>query len=468
MIHSSALARKPGVASAIRLLEAWVESQMEYRGLPGVSIGVVHDQNLIWARGFGQADLLHATPAGAGTLYRIASITKVFTATALLQLRDAGRLRLDDPVEEHLAWFQIGRKQGHEDPITIRQLLTHTAGLPREAPFPYWTDNRFPTRDEVRNSIETQQTIHQPNSRWKYSNLAFTIAGELVSTISGESYADYMRRHILRPLGMRSTDVGVPERLRERLAVGYGRRMPDGTRAVRPFSDIQAIDPAGGIASSVEDLARFAALQFRDGPAGGKQILKGSTLREMHRVHWLKPDWTGGWGLGFSVTHTPERDLVGHGGWLAGYQSQLAFSPREKVAVIVMTNADDGLPYLGAPGSITDRVFKWLAPEIVRAAAAKPKAAAADPGLERYVGKYRSPWGDTQVLVMDGKLVAVPPTTMDPLGLRVTLNPEGEHTFRTESEGPFVEDGDPIVFELGTDGKAARLRWGENTRERVS
>src|SRR5207237_1402091 len=108
---------------------------------------------------------------------------------------------------------------------------------------------------------------------------------------------------------------------------------PDLTRAVRPFTDARGIDPAAGLASTVEDLARFAALQLRDGPAGGRQVLKGSTLREMHRVHWLQPDWQGGWGLGFAVKRTPEREVVRHGGWVAGYQTELAISPKEKVAV---------------------------------------------------------------------------------------------------------------------------------------
>lgn len=465
--RTSDLAQREEVASQVRLLEAWIETQLEYRGLPGLSLGIVHDQELVWARGFGLADREKGTPSAPDTVYRIASISKLFTSTAIMQLRDAGRLSLEDPLEKHLPWFRIGRPEEAPEPITIRHLLTHTAGLPREAPFPYWTDLRFPSSEEVREAVPGQENPYPPDVKWKYSNLGFTLAGEIVTAVAGEPYSDYVQQWILNPLGMESTAVGVPDTLRSRLATGYGRRMPDGSRALRPFTDARGVDPAAGLASTVEDLARFASLQFRDCPAGGRQILKGTTLREMHRVHWLRPDWQGGWGLGFAVLHTPERDLVRHGGWVAGYQSEFVFSPKEKVAVIALTNADDGQPYSRVPASVTDRAFQWLAPTLVRATAPQTEPARFDPAWEKYVGRYRNPWSDTQVLVMDGKLVAIAPTEVDPVGTRVTLVPKGQHTFRTQSEGAFVEDGDTVVFEIGADGRVARMKWGENFKQPV-
>jgi CubicO group peptidase (beta-lactamase class C family) len=124
------------VRSAVGLLSAWIESQRAYSGVPGLSIGVVHDQALVWSAGFGRASVEPARPATPDTLYRIASITKLFTSTAILQLRDAGKLRLVDPLVEHLPWFHI--KQAHADApaITIRHLLTHTAGLPTRGRVP--------------------------------------------------------------------------------------------------------------------------------------------------------------------------------------------------------------------------------------------------------------------------------------------------------------------------------------------
>src|SRR5262249_7480771 len=133
------------VASNIDLLSAWIEAQMAYNGQPGISIGVVYDQELVWARGFGYANVAQKIAAMPQTIYRIASITKLFTSTAILQLRDVGKLQLDDPITRHLAWFNIQNRYADAPPITIRHLLTHTSGLPRPPPLPYSTSAHFPT-----------------------------------------------------------------------------------------------------------------------------------------------------------------------------------------------------------------------------------------------------------------------------------------------------------------------------------
>src|SRR5688500_2396727 len=133
------LSTDPGVRSGLDLLTASLEAQLAHGGAPGVppglSIAIVHDQTVLWARGFGFADAERKRPATPDTLYRIGSITKLFTATAIMQLRDAGKLRVDDPVTTYLPWFSIGNTLGK--PITVRHLITHTSGLPREAGFPY-------------------------------------------------------------------------------------------------------------------------------------------------------------------------------------------------------------------------------------------------------------------------------------------------------------------------------------------
>jgi D-alanyl-D-alanine carboxypeptidase len=368
------LAEHPEVASSIRLLAAWIESQMAYRGLPGMSIGIVFDQTRMWSRGFGYSDVEKKIPATPTTIYRIASVTKLFTATAIMQLRDAGRLQLDDPVAKYLPWFTIRTRDADAPPITIRHLLTHTAGLPREAPFPYWTDNNFPTREQIIETLPNQETIWAPETKWKYSNLALSVAGELVSAVSGEAYAVYIHQHILEPLGMKSTSIVFPDEHHSRLAVAYGRRMPDGTRAVRPFMDTKGLTPAANLSSTVEDLARFASLQLRQDTSDGHQIVKGSTLREMHCVQWLEPDWKSGQGLGFALERDSERTLMGHGGSLAGYRTQITISPEEKIAVIVLANADDG-----NPGYYVKQAFNWVAPTIKKATAPSPKVVPVDP-----------------------------------------------------------------------------------------
>jgi CubicO group peptidase (beta-lactamase class C family) len=458
---SPPLATDPGVAAAIGLLSAWIESQLAYSGVPGLSIGIVHDQLLVWARGFGRASLERPQPATPDTLYRIASITKLFTSTAILQLRDAGRLRLDDPLVEHLPWFKIEQPHADAPVITIRHLLTHTAGLPREAGFPYWTDGEFPTPEQVRDRLPRQQAALPTETEWKYSNLGLTLAGEIVAAVSGQPYADYVTEQILKPLGMERTWVTSPPADHPDLATGYTRRLPSGPRTAAPFTDGRGITPAANMTTCVTDLARFAMLQFREGPAGGAQILTSSTLREMHRPHWVEPDWTAGWGLGFRLMRVAGRTYVGHGGALRGYRTIVQLAPADRLGVIVLTNADDG-----NPPQFVDKAFEWVAPAILKAVA--PPAPGAPPaGWERYAGKYRNAWHDVQVLVVDGRLALLDPSQPDPMLTVSWLHPAGEHTFRVETKNGYGVHGERAVFALDGAGRVRRLKIGENFLEPV-
>src|SRR5262249_9125051 len=155
------------------------------------------------------------------TIYRIASITKLFTSTAVLQLRDAGKLQLDDPITRHLSWFNIQNRYSDAPPITIRHLLTHTPGLPPEAAFPYWTDATSPPLDQITETLPQQETVRPPDIEWKYSNLGLALAGEIVAAVSGQSYEDYIEQHILDPLGMNSTYIRSPDPHHPQLATAY-------------------------------------------------------------------------------------------------------------------------------------------------------------------------------------------------------------------------------------------------------
>jgi D-alanyl-D-alanine carboxypeptidase len=199
-------ANDPEVKGAERLFTAWIEGQIAYRGLPGIAVGVVADQELVWAAGFGFADVAAKLPMTPQTKFRMASHSKLFTATAIMQLREQGKLRLDDPVSKYLAWFKL-KTAGPDDPaITIEELLTHSSGLPREAGA-HWTTYEFPTQAQLRNLTPERQAAFSPEVRWKYSNLAFSIAGMIVEVLSGERWAVFVQKHIYLPLGMSASSV---------------------------------------------------------------------------------------------------------------------------------------------------------------------------------------------------------------------------------------------------------------------
>lgn len=443
------------VASNLDLFTAWVEAQMAYRNQPGISIGIVYDQTLVWRRGFGYANVAEKVPATATTLYRIASITKLFTSTAIMQLRDEGLLQLDDPVKKHLPWFTIRNPHLDTPVITIRHLLAHAGGLPREAAFPYWSTNEFPTVEEVQTALPDQELAIPTAADWKYSNLGLMLAGEIVAAVAGMPYPAYVTENILQPLGMENTFVDTVPVDHPLLATGYGRRLPNTQREIGPYTDCRGIGPAANMASNVEDLAQFAMLQFRGGPRQGPQVLAGSSLREMHRVQWLNDDWSAGRGIGFYVWRLQGRTLVGHGGALLGYRTDLQCAPADKVAVIVLTNADDGMPLI-----YMEKAFQWVVPALVKAAAPKPKAGKAEAAWQRYVGLYRSAWGDSQVLIYNGELVIIASAEPDPLAGMVKLKPVADHTFRMETKEHFGSNGELAVFELDEAGNVARLKVG--------
>jgi CubicO group peptidase (beta-lactamase class C family) len=464
VLHHSALSgvetlrTDSNVTQSIVLLEKWIVAQMEYRDLPGLAIGVVYDQDIVWAKGFGYADLDKKNPVTTTTIFRIASITKTFTSTAIMQLRDRGRLQLDDPVVEHLPWFTYRNRHPAGPPITIRHLLTHTSGLPREAAFPYWTTHEFPTREEMVSALEEQESIYETERKYKYSNLGIAILGEVIAAVSGQPYEVFVQENILDPLEMTGTSVFMPPDHRERLATGYGRKLRDGTRKKSPPTESKGLAPSANISSTTEDMCRYASFHLSEDTTTAGQILAASTLREMHRVHWLQPSWTSGRGLGFTVSKWDDRVTFSHGGWVGGHRSQFTVSPGEKVAVVVLTNADDGVPAYFA-----NRAMSMLAPVVAQCASEQPPAPKPDSGWSLYVGRYSDPWNwDSEVLLFRGKLIiydySYPPES-DPTKSLVELVPEGSHLFRMSGRGG---NGELVRFELGADGKVERMKVGEN------
>ncbi len=173
--------------------------------MPGLSAAIVHDQDLLWSGAFGFADLGESrNRRSADTIYGICSISKLFTGIAVMQLRDQGKFQLDDPVSSLLPWFNLQQAFEGSPEITLRNLLTHASGLPREADTPYWVgpDFPFPTREQVRELLGGQATIYAADRYHQYSNLGLSLVGEIVAEKSGQGYDAYVDEHILGPLGM--------------------------------------------------------------------------------------------------------------------------------------------------------------------------------------------------------------------------------------------------------------------------
>jgi CubicO group peptidase (beta-lactamase class C family) len=456
------------VRQALRLLEAWADGQQAYERLPGVSMAVVHDQAVLWSRGFGLADVESGSPAAPDTVYSICSISKLFTSVAVMQQRDAGRLRLDDPVALHLPWMRLEQAFEGSSPITVRGLLTHSSGLPREVDVPYWTgpDYPFPTRGRVLERVPLQKTLYPADRVFQYSNLGLTLAGELVAATTGRPFADAVQESLLDPLGLSDTRTDHPDARRGgRFATGYTAPRRNGARQAVPPYKVRGIAPAAGFTSTVLDLSRFAAWQFRvlgAAPGAPVEVLSANTLREMQRVQWMDPDWKTSRGLGFGVWRSGERTFVGHAGSCPGYQSELLLQADEKVAVVFMTNASgvDTRRWV-------QRAYEIVAPAVRKALDDPGGAGAADPSLERYTGRYEYFTAGERVVVPweDGLAVLSLPTENPTGDALAKLKPAGEHRFRwLRPDGTL---GDEVVFEMGPEGVPTRMLRHSNYAIRV-
>jgi CubicO group peptidase (beta-lactamase class C family) len=422
----------PDVKGALAITDAWIDGIRAYENVPGISVGFVFDQDLIFGKGYGFANVRRKIPADADTIYSICSISKLFTSIGVMQMRDAGKLTLRDRVDEHLEWFNVQEAHADDGPTRIHGLLTHSSGLPRESDFPYWSDpnHPFPTRAEMIEQLQSQETLYPADSLFQYSNLGLTLAGELVRHHAGTSYEDYVHDRILSPLGMSDTRPFFPEELHGRqLAIGYAGRQRDWKRKpLKPFHT-RSIAPAAGFTSTVNDLAKFASWNFRTLDGTTNEVLAPNTLRQMQRVQWVDPDWKTTWGLGFIVAKTDAGNAVGHGGACPGYITSFMMVPKHKTAAIALTNAADG-----PAAKITQNMLRVVGPALVKAKT--PATSEGTAALAKYEGRYGgSIWGGELVIRAWGDQLASTQLPSDQLEVVKVKHEEGDVFVRITDDG---------------------------------
>ena len=475
----------PTLADVVAKIDENIEKNRVKQKIVGMSVVIVHDQDVLLAKGYGYADLASKTPASPQTVYRVGSITKVFTATALMQLRDAGKLNLDDPIEKYLPEFKIKSRFPDARPVTFRQVASHYSGLPREAPLPYTYQDVtvFPRTEELIASLGNTELIVPVDTKFQYSNLGFNILGLAVERITQEPYADYVTKHILQPLGMKRSGFAVTEELKKSLATGYKAADKSDQHAIAPYG---AYGQASGMLySSVEDMAEFLKLQFREGPAGGKQVLGSSALREMTAPQFVlnnddcEPNlfWKRGSGIGWQTLTAKSLQFNHKRGGLNGFNTDIIFNPRHKLGVVVLTNTEcDPFDIGFAPLLRLEPVFKRLEDE-ARAETAKASVET----LRKYEGTYRlkksdtettAPFSEVLFVMMDTKLsmrlrkVTSSPNFREPyLGDDVTVEPKGDNAFRIGSDS---FENEPVYFVEGAQDEIVGVRWRAYLFEKIN
>jgi CubicO group peptidase (beta-lactamase class C family) len=442
------------IAAARQTLEAKVGAYRREHRLPGVMAGIATRDGLRWWWGSGFADLESGRRADERTLYRVASITKTITATMVLQLRDEGRLRLDDPAVRFVPEIErIANPHGPIEALTIRRLLQHTSGLQGEVP---WQDtDRFwlYRPEELPGILHLGAVRTPPETEHKYSNFAFELLGMLVERVAGRRYEEHARAAVLDPLGMRDTTWDPDPDQAARKAVGYdGRNHDDVPRRSRDIGPGQFVAD-GGLWSTAEDLGRWLGQQLRADPSlrrGEGEVLDGKTLAEMHRPTFVtKPDLTEGQGLGWYATRTGEVVLVGHSGALWGYLSNVSFSVSGKVGAIVLLNGVGPAPKLAR--DLIEALLPALKEAEDRAEVAQPVPSPA--AYRELLGEYRDrdDGDDTVIEWRDGKLMLLEQRPGVPH--HELLPTDDPLVFTIQGARP---GGEAIVFGRGADGRIVR------------
>jgi len=449
VVHTMPLLGSVGLLAAVALTPAAAVSQAPPRNLdrtvarvlqafdvPGLALTIVKDGQVVVAKGYGVKTLGRPDPVDSQTLFGIASNTKVFTATALGILVERGLLEWDAPVIRYLPWFAMWDPWVTRN-LTIRDLLVHRSGLGLGAGDLLWWPPSTYDRKEISRRLRFIEPRTSFRSAYAYDNVLYTVAGEVIETVSGMTWEDFVQTQILDRVGMRTSNVRHSAAEHGANVATTHARVDGAVRVIKPFASDNT-NPAGGINANADDMARWLMVQLDSGRIGDQgRMFTERTARQLWRI--VVPQDPGvpppelapsrgsfaGYALGLNVRDYRGQKLVSHTGGLPGYVSRVAFLPDVKLGVAVLTNMESGAAfealtwtvidhYLGAPA------FDWIAAyealEARAAAAMRDREAATTATrdttsrpslpLERYVATYRDAWyGDIEIRLEAGRLV---------------------------------------------------------------
>jgi CubicO group peptidase (beta-lactamase class C family)/D-alanyl-D-alanine dipeptidase len=385
-------------AAIVQTLKPFVQREMSEKGLPGLSIAIIDDQQIVWAEGFGMADPHEGKPATAETVYRIGSVSKLFTDIAIMKLVERGEVNLDAPITDYLPDFRPRYPFG--TPITLRQLMSHRSGLLREPPVGNYFETSQPSLAATVRSLNDTELVFAPNTHTKYSNAAIAVVGYLLEARSRQPFAKYLKSSVLDRMGLThssfETDPAAIDNLAKAEMWTY-----DGLKFDAPTFQL-GMAPAGSMYSTVTDLGHFLSVLMARGQTDNGVLLQPKTIEQMWSPQFPNP---GGrvFGLGFIVRSVNGHRLVGHGGAIYGFATTLDLLPDDKVGVVVTATKD-------AVNAVTERIGEEALKLVLDQRAGKPltlppatSAVSAEIGRV-LVGRYGSGDDAVDITYLDGRL----------------------------------------------------------------
>jgi CubicO group peptidase (beta-lactamase class C family) len=428
---------------ALDYIPQWLEYQMRESEQPGCVIAVVHNGKVVLERAFGYADIVGRTPLTPRHRFRVASHSKTFTAAGIMKLREAGKLGLDDRIGQHVDGLHPAVAEA-----TIGQLLSHGAGIVRDgSDSGQWQDRRpFLSAAELRADLAATPVI-EPNTRFKYSNHGYGLAGLVIEMVTETRYRSWIKRTIIDAAGLEETEPDMPVANSVPVAHGHSAKLPLGRRVVIPGDNpTNALASATGFVSTAGDLARFFA---QLDPAAKESVLAVASRREMTRRHRRNPH--SGieryYGLGTISGGTAKWEWFGHSGGFQGFASRTVALPEPALAVSVVTNAVDGL---------ADR---WLEGTIhILASFAKRGAPTAE--VRDWTGRWWTRWVAVDLVPMGEKVMVGSPTLPNPFTDASEISVSGADCGRISLASGYAHHGEQVRRVRGSNGKVHEVWLG--------
>jgi len=421
---------------------SWLAFNQRYLRIPGVQAAVFAEGSIAFSAAYGSADVENDVPLTEQHLFRIASHSKTFTATAVLQLVEQGRLRLDDKAEMHVTEL-VGTPLGER---TLRDLLAHAGGITRDGQDSDWWQlaNAFPDRDELLTVLRSPESaVIAENERFKYTNIGYGLLGLVIEGATGTSYNDHVRTGIVEKLGL--SDLGPeldPARSAD-YATGYSALSYADQRVPIDHVDTRALAAATGFYGNARDLVTYFSAHL----PGDKRLLTDKSKREMQHPLWKigEKDWPK-YGLGLQIAQVGDRELFGHGGGYPGHITRSLVDGEAGIAMSVLTNSIDG-----AAQQLAEGFYKL---HDLAQSRERPENAVE---LSRFTGRYANLWGVSDIVQLGGTLYGINPTGADPSADVVRLEPDGD-TLKVV-DGPGIGSyGERHRFTFDADGKVESLR----------
>jgi len=368
-----------------RYMDWYFARHMSKYDVPGVSVALVSDDKVLWMKAYGYADSERDVAATTRSVYQIGSISKTFTAAAVMQLTERGALDLDAPIQNYLPEFTMKSRWNDVPRPSLRDLLSHHAGLPTYYLKGFFSQQSLP---ELVHALKDEHLAYPPRQIFNYSNLGPNIAGAALERVSGFDFATHMRRSLLDPLGMTSSSFVLDDRVKPLFARGYVKGTPSDAIMLRDI-------PAGGLFSNVEDLSRYMRMMLSRGTLDGKRVLSANSVDALFTPQFdnLPLDFGQRFGLGWMLSGIPVHNagtVAWHNGGTKTFLSQMVLLPEKKLGVVVLANCDRAGPMVYEAAEEILRLA-LEAREGIMQPAPKPRApeiALPAEQLDRYIGDY--------------------------------------------------------------------------------